>query len=93
MVSAPECTCDVGYRDAQELRGAYIIQCPLCKSAPGLYGAVEFLLHLVPAWALKVPAGLPEFFYHTLSAEGDLKVKARVQEARAALAAARGEQP
>lgn len=44
---------------------------------------VKFLLGFVPAWAKEeVPEGYGETFYGTLSAEGDRKVKARVDEAR-----------
>jgi len=39
---------------------------------------VEFLLSFVPTWALEVEEGLFPTFYGTLSYEGDLKVKKRI---------------
>ena len=43
-----------------------------------LRDAVSFLLKFVPPWARDVPEGLSPLFYGTLTAEGDRKVKARV---------------
>ena len=39
---------------------------------------IELLLGLVPDWANTVPKGLDATFYGTLTYEGDLKIKRRV---------------
>jgi len=41
---------------------------------------IYFLLKFVPEWAKNVPKGLGETFYGTLSYEGDLKVKERLDQ-------------
>lgn len=43
---------------------------------------IGFLLSFVPDWALIVPEGLDPTFYGTLSYEGDLVVKERVDKIR-----------
>ena len=60
--------------------------CPLCLEAANeqLRQDVKFLLKFIPGWAAHVPKGpMCPTFYGTLSEEGDLKVKAQVDEIKA----------
>jgi hypothetical protein len=45
----------------------------------------KFLLSFIPPWAIDVPPNLGSLFYGTGTYEGDLEVKERVDEIKAAL--------
>lgn len=47
-----------------------------------LLEACKYLMSFVPEWAENVPEGLDPIFYGTLSYNGDLEVKKRVDEIR-----------
>ena len=51
----------------------------------------RFLLSFVPDWAKIVPLGLDPTFYGTLTSEGDLAIKKRVDEIKAVIKDAKGE--
>ena len=52
---------------------------------------LKLLLSLVPYWAKEVPKGLDPTFYGTLSYEGDLDVKKKIDIICEALKTAEGE--
>ena len=61
-------------------------KCPICPDVSestettGYVEDIKFLLSFVPDWAKIVTKGLDPTFYGTLTCEGDLKVKRRVDE-------------
>lgn len=52
---------------------------------------IDLLFHFVPAWAQEVPDGLCPTMYGTGTAEGDRRVKGKVDELRALLKSGKGE--
>jgi len=54
----------------------------LLKERDELRKSVDTLFHFVPKWAESVPDGLDPTFYGTGTADGDRRVKARVDDIR-----------
>ena len=54
----------------------------MMKQENELKEAIRYLLKFMPEWVREVPDGLCPIMYGTLSAEGDRKVKARVDQIR-----------
>jgi len=65
--------------------GCRLERCKICNPAPApdfsaYIADIKFLMSFVPEWAKEVPRGLDPTFYGTLSYDGDMKVKKRVDE-------------
>ena len=57
-----------------------------------LLKACKYLMAFVPDWAKIVPRGLDPTFYGTLSYEGDLNIKNRIEEIQAMIRTADNKQ-